>query len=100
MENLNKRSKFSPDFDRDDPFNFENKDSEPTGRPIIGSDSSDEDVISDLEDSDEGFGFINEGNLSKRINALCHHYLISMQPYLTPVVSFAPSMAQWPLIAI
>jgi hypothetical protein len=53
-----------------------------TGRPIIGSDSSDEDVISDLEDSDEGFGFINEGNLSKRINALCHHYLISMQPYL------------------
>ena len=34
MENLNKRSKFSPDFDRDDPFNFENEDSEPTGRPI------------------------------------------------------------------
>ena len=39
-----------------------------TGRPIIGSDSSDEDVISDLEDSDEGFGFINEGNLSKNNN--------------------------------
>ena len=58
-----------------------------TGRPIIGSDSSDEDVISDLEDSDEGFGFINEGNLSKRINALCHHYLISMQPYLRGGIS-------------
>ena len=39
-----------------------------TGRPIIGSDSSDEDVISYLEDSDEGFGFINEGYLSKNNN--------------------------------
>ena len=75
MENLNKRSKFSPDFDRDDPFNFENEDSEPTGRPIIGSDSSDEDVISDLEDSDEGLGFINKGNLLKIIIALYHRYV-------------------------
>ena len=65
MANLNKRSKldFSGDFDPDDPVNFETDDSEP--RPIVGSDSSDGEQISDLEDSDEGLAFINEGICKK-----------------------------------
>ena len=52
---------FSGDFDPDDPVNFETDDSEP--RPIVGSDSSDGEQISDLENLDEGLAFINEGNL-------------------------------------
>ena len=54
MVNLNKRTKldFSATFDQDDPLNFETDESKP--RPIVGSDSSDGEEISDLEDSDEG----------------------------------------------
>jgi|TARA_B110000977_G_scaffold88703_1_gene117920 hypothetical protein len=65
MENFNKRKKpdLTADFDPDNSFSFEIDDREP--RPIIGSDSSDGE-ISDLEDSDEGFGFVTQGNLSKK----------------------------------
>ena len=67
MENFNKRKKpdLTADFDPDNSFSFEIDDREP--RPIIGSDSSDQEEISDLEDSDEGFGLVNQGNLSRNI---------------------------------